>query len=115
MNLYLAKLVFNINIENEKTASQFDEQIRLIEALDMEGAFFKAKLIGKQDEDSFTNEKNEKVNWTFIDVSELYALKDIKDGEQLYAHTHETEKPDSFIEFTRKKSLLIQTNFLTFA
>jgi len=115
MNLYLAKLVFNITIENQEKASQFDEQIRLIEAKDLEGAFFKARSIGKQDEDSFMNAKNEKVNWTFIDVSELYSLQQTKDGEQLFAHTHETENSDSFIEFTRKKSLLIQTNFLTFA
>jgi len=115
MNLYLAKLVFNINIENEKHSALFDEQIRIIESNDLEGAFFKAKAIGKQEESSFKNTKNETVNWNFIDVSELYALRDSKDGEQLYSVTHEMDNSKSFIEFTRKKAMLIQTNFLTFA
>jgi hypothetical protein len=115
MNLYLAKLVFNINIENEKQTAQFDEQIRIIESNDLEGAFFKAKAIGKQEESSFKNTKNETVNWKFIDVSELYALTHVKDGQQLYSVTHEMDSANAFIEFTRKKAMLIQTNFLTFA
>jgi hypothetical protein len=115
MNLYLAKLVFSINIENEKQTAQFDEQIRIIESNDLEGAFFKPKAIGKQEESSFKNTKNETVNWKFIDVSELYALTNVKDGQQLYSVTHEMDSANAFIEFTRKKAMLIQTNFLTFA
>ena len=115
MNTYLAKLIFNIDIEDSKQTSQFDEQIRLVEAQSLEEAFFKARSIGKQEEGTFMNTKNKKVNWKFIDVIELYALKDTKDGEQLYASTHETDDSDAFIQFTRQKSMLIQTNFLTFA
>lgn len=113
MNTYLAKLVFNIVIENN-SASQFDEQIRLIEAKSLEEAFFKARAIGKQEDGAFTNAKNKQVSWKFIDVTELYPLQDVKDGDQLYASTHETDDSDSFIRFTRQKSILIQTNFLTF-
>jgi len=115
MNTYLAKLVFNIVIENSNHATQFDEQIRLIEAKSLEEAFFKARSIGKQEDGTFMNSKNDEVNWKFIDVTELYALKDAKDGDQLYASTHETDDSASFIQYTRQKSILIQTNFLTFA
>ena len=114
MNTYLAKLVFNIIIE-DSAASQFDEQIRLIEAKSLEEAFFKARAIGKQEDGVFNNSRNKQVNWKFIDVTELYPLQDVKDGDQLYASTHETDDSDAFIRFTRQKSILIQTNFLTFA
>jgi hypothetical protein len=115
MNSYLAKLIFNIVIDNKKEASQFDEQVRIIQANNMEEAFSKARTIGKQQEEFFMNQRNEMVNWKFIDVVDLHALTEVKDGEQVYANTHETESVDSFIEFARQKAMLIQTKFLTFA
>jgi len=115
MNSYLAKLIFNIVIGNKKEAPQFDEQIRLIQAKTPEDAFLKARTVGKKEEDSFMNKNNEEVKWKFIDVADLYPLQGVKDGEQVYTLTHETDDADSFIQFIRQKSMLIQTNFLTFA
>lgn len=115
MNSYLAKLVFNIAIGNENKSSQFDEQVRIIQANSLEEAFLKARTIGKQQEEFFMNNNNELVNWKFIDVTDLYALQEANDGDELYANTHETESVDSFIAFVRQKAMLIQTKFLTFA
>ncbi len=112
---YIAKLVFNINIDKGKHNSQFDEQTRLIEAKNLEEAFFKARKIGKSEEVEFTNNESKTVNWKFIDVSNLYALNDVKDGEQIYSTTHESEDAGSFIQFIRQKSMLIQAKNLTFA
>jgi hypothetical protein len=114
MNSYIAKLIFNISIENKKEAAQFDEQIRIVQAKSHEHAFFKAKLIGQQEENSFKNQNNESVHWKFIDIVGLYPLNELKDGEQLYALTHEADDANSFIQFIREKSMAIQTNFLTF-
>ncbi|MEO6883760.1 MAG: DUF4288 domain-containing protein [Bacteroidia bacterium] len=113
MNTYLVKLVFNISIEDKKKTSQFDEQIRLIKANDTKDAFFKAKMLGRQEEDVFVNKNNEVVKWEFIDVIDLYPLQDLQDGEQLYTLTHETEDTDSFIRFTHHKSMLTQAKFVT--
>lgn len=115
MNSYLAKLVFNIDIENKNIPSQFDEQIRIIYANNLEDAFMKARALGKKEEESFKNKNNEMVDWKFIDITSLYSLKEINDGEQVYSQSHETDNPESFINFTREKAMLIQTNFLTFA
>lgn len=115
MNTYISKLVFNIIIDNSNTAQQFDEQIRVIQAHDLESAFLKAKALGKKEEEIFLNEKNQQVNWKFIDVTDIYPLQEYKDGEQLYSSTHEIPDGDAFIKYTREKSMLIQTNFLTFA
>lgn len=115
MNTYLSKLVFNITIDNNNQTHQFDEQIRLIQANDLESAFLKAKALGKKEEETFVNEKNQQVTWKFIDVTEIYPLQQYKDGEQLYSCTHEIPDGDAYIEYSREKSMLIQTNFLTFA
>ena len=115
MSLYIAKLVFNINIDNGSHNSQFDEQTRLIEAKSLEEAFFKARKIGKNEEVEFSNSDHKTVNWKFIDVMDIYALNAIKDGEQIYSTTHESEDAGSFIQFIRQKSMVIQAKNLTFA
>ena len=115
MNRYLAKLIFNINIDNGKNSSQFDEQTRVIEAQSLEDAFFKARLKGKKEETHFLNKNNKQVNWEFIDVTELYPIDNVNDGEQIHSNTYEREDASSFIDSTRQKSMIIQTFFLSFA
>jgi Domain of unknown function (DUF4288) len=114
MNTYLAKLVFNIAIENNDTTSQFDEQIRLIQAKTAEDAFLKARTVGRKEEETFLNAKNELVNWKFIDVADLYPLQGAEDNAQIYSLTHETNDSNGFIQFIRQKAMMIQTNFSTF-
>jgi hypothetical protein len=115
MKSYLVKLVFNIDIDNGKYTSQFDEQTRIIHAGNTEEAFFKARQIGKSEESSFMNKDRKTVRWKFIDVTDLYELQGIKDGEQIYATTHEKKDAESFIDFVKRKSMVIQAKTLTFA
>ncbi|MBX3163407.1 MAG: DUF4288 domain-containing protein [Bacteroidetes bacterium] len=114
MKKYLAKLIFNVNIENS-AHTEFDEQIRMIEAHDLESAFLKARNVGRREEESFINNSNQLVNWTFIDVSEIYLLDTIKDGEQVYSNTRKIKDSHSFISYVRQKSMEIQAKNLTFA
>lgn len=114
MKRYLAKLMFNINIDNGNHATQFDEQIRVIESQDLGNAFQKARVIGKQEEETFMNKDHKPVNWKFIDVLDVYPLENLKDGEQLYSVTYEKEDTTAFINYIRSKSMLIQTKTLTF-
>lgn len=115
MNSYLAKLVFNIRIDNGTDNKQFDEQTRLIEANSIEAAFLKARALGKNHEESFVNRESHLVEWKFIDVAELYALNGAKDGDEIYSTTHESENAGSFIKYVQDKSMLIQAKSLTFA
>ncbi|MEO6902854.1 MAG: DUF4288 domain-containing protein [Bacteroidia bacterium] len=114
MNLYIAKLIFNINIEStnlQQEVHQFDEQTRIIKALTLDNAFTKARLIGKKEENTFIDQSNKQVTWKFIDVIELYSIQNMQDGEQLYGQTHEMENVDTFIEYAKHKSMIIQTRF----
>jgi Domain of unknown function (DUF4288) len=115
MKRYLVKLMFNINIDNGSHASQFDEQIRIVEAYSMESAFQKARTIGKKEEEIFINNESKMVNWQFIDVVDVYELESIKDGEQVYSTTHENTERHSFINYIRQKAMVIQAKSLTFA
>ncbi|WP_317898740.1 DUF4288 domain-containing protein [Aurantibacillus circumpalustris] len=115
MEKYLAKLMFNINIDNGSDASQFDEQIRIIESHSLEEAFYKARVIGKKEEEVFTDSSNKQISWQFIDVSDVYSLDVVKDGDQLYSNTHKIKDTGSFIKFIRQKSMEIQAKNLTFA
>ena len=115
MKHYLAKLIFNINIENESNVSQFDEQVRLVSSNNLENAFHKARTIVKQEEETFLNTQNNSVHWKFIDVMDVYPLDTLKDGEQVFSLTHEKEDTHSFINYIRQKAMAIQTKNLTFA
>ncbi|MBK7817714.1 MAG: DUF4288 domain-containing protein [Sphingobacteriaceae bacterium] len=78
MNSYIVKLVFNINIEEGLHRSQFDEQTILINASSLEDAFYKAKTQGKILEEKFSNDKDQSVEWKFIDVVDVFELRSYK-------------------------------------
>lgn len=115
MEKYIAKLMFNINIDNGNDASQFDEQIRIVESQSLEDAFYKARIIGRKEEETFLDRDNKLVSWQFIDVADVYPLKEMKDGEQIYSNTHKIQDAGSFIRYIRQKSMEIQAKNLTFA
>ena len=115
MEKYLAKLIFNINIDNGRDASQFDEQIRIIESRSLEDAFYKARVIGKKEEETFMDSNKQLVSWEFIDVADVYPLEEVKDGGQVFSNTHKINDTGSFIKFIRQKSMEIQAKNLTFA
>ena len=115
MNWYIAKLVFNININNGSNNSQFDEQLRLLEASEPGSAFAKARALGRREEDSFLNEKGENVTWKFIDVSDVQPLSELKHGAEIYSGTLTDDQPEDYINFIRLKALMIQSNDLVYA
>jgi len=115
MKRYLVKLMFNINTDNSSNTSEFDEQIRVIEALNIEDAFYKARSFGKKEEETFLDKDNKLVSWNFIDVAEVYPLEEMKDGDQVYSTTRKIKDKTSFISYIRQKSMEIQAKNLTFA
>jgi len=115
MGLYLVKLVFAVYSNNNDQPGEFDEQIRIVSSGNLEGAFLKARHLGRLHEDSFTTKTNQRITWRFIDVSEMYDLGEVKDGAELYSQTHKTDSADTFIHYIRQKSIEIQVKNLTFA
>lgn len=108
MSWYIAKIVFNITAENTTHKPQFDEQLRLISADNLEEAFGKARVLGLREEDSFLNENSNKVKWEFINVAEIVPLKTLEDGMELYSHIHETEEANSYIHCVHQKAIFLR-------
>lgn len=108
MNWYISKIVFRISAENTHHKPQFDEQLRLIAADSEEQAFLKARTIGISEEDSFLNEKKNRVKWEFINVAEIVSLKNLEDGMEIYSQIHETEEAKSYIHCIHQKAIFLR-------
>ncbi|MBA3665395.1 MAG: DUF4288 domain-containing protein [Bacteroidetes bacterium] len=114
MNWYLAKLIFDIDTGASASKAQFDEQLRLVNAVSETDAYFKAKELGRKNQSEFLNEKTETVAWRFVGVSEVVQLNEIKDGVELYSTTLETNEKENFINSVLQKGIAIQSKNLLF-
>lgn len=104
MNWYLAKIVYRIICGNGDHTPQFDEQLRLVHAENKEQAFLKAQSTGKKEEESFYNNKQELVNWQFINVSELYRIGEMIDGAEVYSRIEEREDGENYTAVINRKA-----------
>ena len=104
LHWFLAKIVFEIKIEGRNSAPQFEEQFRLIKADGLEWAIEKASILSKMEACSFLNDRNQKVEWKFVEIVELLPIDGIEDGMQLYTQTEEPENVNAYIEVIKKKA-----------
>lgn len=109
MNWYLAKIIYRIIIDEGNHTAQFDEQLRLIAAANEEEAFGKATDIGRREQETFYNLKQQLVQWQFVNVSELYKLSALIDGAELYSRINEVDDADNYTRFVHKKAQSLQT------
>jgi hypothetical protein len=107
MNWYIAKIIFRINADVHTLKPQFDEHIRLIAAENFEEAFRKSRMLGITEEDIFLRDKT-RVKWEFVNVSELYPLKELKDGTELYSQINEEVEANDYIHHIHQKAAFIQ-------
>jgi hypothetical protein len=110
MNWYLVKLVFQVLSGEGTHTPQFDEQVRLIRADEVNWAYEKATVIGWLEQRSFVNNKNEEVTWKFIDVAEVHQISDPEDGVLLCSYTEEPDDAEAYtklIKLRAQKSLHI--------
>jgi len=107
MNWYLAKIVFRIVCGDGHHTAQFDEQLRLLAAVDKEEAFHKAQLLGAREEETFFNKREQLVQWQFINICELYLLSELIDGAELYSRVDEKENAEAYIHVINQKASTI--------
>ncbi|HVV55882.1 MAG TPA: DUF4288 domain-containing protein [Mucilaginibacter sp.] len=107
MNWYIAKIVFRIISGDGSHHAQFDEQLRLISAIDECQAFEKATQIGRAGQDSFMNSRSEQVRWEFIDVAEIGQIGELTDGAELYYQIHEAPNAELYEAWAHHKSALL--------
>lgn len=105
MKWFTAKIVFGIHHSSQEAITQYDEQIRMIQARDEHEAFLKSRLLGVREEYSFVNENEEEVRWEFVDVTDLSEISELRDGMELYSRIHETDPREQYIRFVHDKAL----------
>lgn len=103
MKWYISKLIFQIICGDGNHTAQFDEQLRLVQADDEDSAFEKASALGAAETDSFYNQRNQLVQWKFINISELYKLSLI-DGAELHSKISEAEDAFDYTSLVNAKA-----------
>lgn len=104
MNWYLAKLIFRIVCGDGEHTPQFDEQLRLISASSKEEAFKKAQHVGRKEQETFYNRRQQLVQWQFINVSEIFVISDLIDGAELYSRIEERDNAEAYIDVVNQKA-----------
>jgi Domain of unknown function (DUF4288) len=107
MSWYIAKIIFRITSDTFSQKPQFDEHIRLISAANFEEAFRKSRMLGIKEEDIFLRDTT-KVKWEFVNVAELYPLKELSDGTELYSQINEAEEANAYIYHVHQKAAFMQ-------
>lgn len=104
MNWYLTKNVYQIICGEGDHTPQFDEQLRLIKAANIKEAFLKAESIGRNEEETFFNNKQQLVQWKFINVCEIYRLNELIDGAEVYSRIEEKDDAAEYISILNNKA-----------
>jgi hypothetical protein len=105
MNWYLAKLVFQIICGTGDHTAQFDEQLRLVHAIDQESALAKAYNLGMESEDEFFNKEQQMVQWKFIAVPEIFQLNSFIHGAEVFSRIDEQPDADRYISMIYNRAM----------
>lgn len=108
MRWFVAKIVYQIICGNGDHMPQFDEQLRLISAHSKQEAAQKAREIGQQEQYAFRNQRQELVEWKFINVPELNTLDELSDGMELYSRIEEPADANAYVAWMQMKSAQLQ-------
>jgi hypothetical protein len=76
----------------------------LIYANTKQEALRKGFAIGKKEEETFYNQKQQLVNWRFINVSELHSLSPLTDGAEVFSQINEVDGANAYCSFVHTKA-----------
>lgn len=103
MKWYVTRLVFQIICGEGKHTAQFDEQLCLIEAEDEGKAMVKAVDLGINREEQFYNQRQELVQWKFINVAEVEEFHLI-DGTEICSRINEVDDEFAYTKMVHAKA-----------
>ena len=110
MKWYLARIVYQIKCCTNQGLAQFEDQLRLIAAGTETEALIKVKLVGENEQLCFVDNQNHLVQWSFINVSELYCISEFLDGAELYSAITEVSDARGYIKLVNDKSAKLHQN-----
>lgn len=89
--------------------TQFDEQLRLIDAKNKLEALMKARMIGIKNESTYTDEHEIEVTWSFVDVIELREVTMLEDGMELHSRIDEHDAFDQYTDYVKHRGKLLSS------
>ena len=110
---FIAKVIYQIVIKGSKN-NQFDEQLLIIKAQTVAEAYLKARAIGAEKQHEFINDRKNNVKWQMIDVADIMPVESPEHGSVVYSQVIE-EDSESFIDYIKRKAMVLQTQSLLFA
>lgn len=108
MKWYLGRIIFRIICGTGDHTAQFDEQLRLILAVDEYQAMEKALAIGKKEEAPFLNQSMQTVRWKLEGVIEITELKELEDGMELFSRITAEEDGERHSSMLRKRAEILK-------
>ena len=110
MEWYSAKIVYQIT-NNQNDIVQFDEQVRVINAINKELAYEIANQLGYINQEKVITDVGAILSWEFIAVTEIKRIGEVKHGAEVSSLIKEFPK-ELFIEETYKKAAYLKNTFL---
>ncbi len=110
MKWYLARIVYQIECCGNLGLSQFEDQLRLIASDSETEALYKAKLVGENEQISLVNSQNQLVQWSFVNVSELYCISEFLDGAEVFSAITEVSNAKQYINLVNDNAARLHQN-----
>jgi hypothetical protein len=89
-NTYIAKLVFQIEVLNEKRKDQYEEKLMIVKAHDKELAYIKSLDIAYKSETEFINANHHHLRWSFIGITHLFPVSELSENSELFSEIKES-------------------------
>jgi len=106
MNWYLVKLIFSLEpLKASDKVGRFEEQLRLVSEETHDLAILRGRRMGKTIESDSLKDSGSMEQRRFVDVKEVIAIAEWKDGVELESRRIEAADGESFINSVLLHSL----------
>lgn len=98
MTCYAAELTFKGAVVGDpEDEPLFEASIRLVQAESADEATAKAEALGRHSQHDYLNSANERVAWTFMEVSEVQEIEDqtLEHGTEIFSRMSGTISPST--------------------
>lgn len=104
--VFIAKLIWQIKVNNNKLSSDFDEQLRIIKAENKETALIKALNLGQNNQETLLNKEGQNIHWEFVNVEFIKEIVSFDDGVEICAQTVNVLDANQYIQEINAKAIM---------
>ena len=99
MPWYVTTLILECTVEGGTSPPIVEEQLRLVQAMDADGAHALALEFGREEEQQYENPYGETVSWKFLGLSDLAELldKEVSSGIEVASARHSGADASSLV------------------